>query len=97
VVQKSEATTFEGSDLCMPPSSKCPNVYDKFYEYGVNRCTQNTRNTFYGTKYLSHCYARFAFNPLFVNWVTSLTLESLDVIGHVTIRTADGPFLLVIS
>ena len=42
VVQKSEATTFEGSDLCMPTSSKCPNVYDKFYEYGVNRCIQNT-------------------------------------------------------
>ena len=32
-----------------------------------------TRNTFYGTRYLSHCYARFAFNPLFVKWVTSLT------------------------
>ena len=29
-----------------------------------------TRNTFYGTRYLSHCYARFAFNPLFINWVT---------------------------
>jgi len=41
VVQKSEATTFEGSDLCMPISSKWPNVYDKFYEYGVNRCIQN--------------------------------------------------------
>jgi len=41
VVQKSEATTFEGSDLCMPTSSKCPNVYDEFYEYGVNRCIQN--------------------------------------------------------
>jgi len=25
----------------MPTSSKCPNVYDKFYEYGVNRCIQN--------------------------------------------------------
>ena len=32
-----------------------------------------TRSTFYGTRYLSHCYAYFAFNPLFVNWVTSLT------------------------
>jgi len=32
-----------------------------------------TRNTFYGTRYLSHCSAHFAFNPLFVNWVTSLT------------------------
>jgi len=32
-----------------------------------------TRNTFYGTRYLSHCSARFAFNPLFVNRVTSLT------------------------
>jgi len=32
-----------------------------------------TRNTFYGTRYLSHCYARRVFNPLFVNWVTSLT------------------------
>jgi len=41
VVQKSEATTFEGSDPCMPTSSKCPNVYDRFYEYGVNRCIQN--------------------------------------------------------
>jgi len=41
VVQKSEATTFEGSDLCMATPSKCPNVYDKFYEYGVNRCIQN--------------------------------------------------------
>jgi len=30
-----------------------------------------TRNTFYGTRYLSHCSACFAFNPLFVNWVTS--------------------------
>ena len=29
-----------------------------------------TRNTFYGTRYLSHCYARFALNPLFINWVT---------------------------
>jgi len=29
-----------------------------------------TRNTFYGTRYLSHCYACFAFNPLFINWVT---------------------------
>ena len=29
-----------------------------------------TRNTFYGTRYLSYCYARFAFNPLFINWVT---------------------------
>ena len=33
----------------------------------------STRNTFYGTRYLSQCYTRFAFNPLFVNWVTSLT------------------------
>jgi len=41
VVQKSGATTFKGSDLCMPTSSKCPNVYDKFYEYGVNRCIRN--------------------------------------------------------
>jgi len=40
VIQKSEATTFEGSDLCMP-TIKMPNVYDKFYEYGVNRCIQN--------------------------------------------------------
>ena len=32
-----------------------------------------TINTFYGTRYLSHCPACFAFNPLFVNWVTSLT------------------------
>jgi len=55
-----------------------------------------TRNTFYGTRYLSHCYARFAFNPLFVNWVTSLTLGSREFIGHVTIRTTDGPFLFVV-
>ena len=48
----------------------------------------STRNAFYGTRYLSHCSARFAFNPLFVNWVTSLTL--VCVIGHVTIGTADG-------
>ena len=27
VVQKSEATTFEGSDLCMPTSLKCPNKF----------------------------------------------------------------------
>jgi len=26
-----------------------------------------TRNTFYGTRYLSHCSTHFAFNPLFVN------------------------------
>jgi len=32
-----------------------------------------TRNAFCGRSYLSHCSARFAFNPLFVNWVTSLT------------------------
>jgi len=32
-----------------------------------------TRNTFYVTRYLSHCYARFAFKPLFINWVMSLT------------------------
>ena len=32
-----------------------------------------TRNAFCGTWYLSHCSAHFAFNPLFVNWVTSLT------------------------
>jgi len=34
-----------------------------------NRWMKQTRNTFYGTRYLSHCYARFAFNPLFINWV----------------------------
>ena len=34
------------------------------------RMHSSTRNTFYGTRYLSHCYARFAFNPLFINWVT---------------------------
>ena len=50
-----------------------------------------TRNSFYGTRYLSHCSTRFAFNPLFVNWVTSLTPRSRDVIGHVTI----GPQLVV--
>jgi len=55
-----------------------------------------TRNTFYGTRYLSHCYARFAFNPLFINWVTIWPLGSRDVIGHVTIGTAVGHFLLVI-
>jgi len=54
-----------------------------------------TRNTFYGTRYLSHCSTGFVLNPLFVNWVTSLNLGSLEVIGHVTIGTADGPFLLV--
>jgi len=55
-----------------------------------------TRNTFYGTKYLSHCYALFAFNPLFINWVTIWPLGSRDVIGHVTIGTTDGRFLLVV-
>jgi len=35
--------------------------------------TRNTDTSFYGTRYLSHCYAHFVFNPLFVNWVTSLT------------------------
>ena len=42
----------------------------------TGQCSRNmskTRNTFYGTRYLSHCFTRFAFNPLFVNWVTSLT------------------------
>ena len=48
-----------------------------------------TISAFCGTWYLSHCSARFAFNPLFVNWVTSLTLGSRDVISHVTIGTAD--------
>ena len=55
-----------------------------------------TRNTFYGTRYLSHCYACFAFNPLFINWLMIWPLGSLDVISHVTIGTTDGPFLLVV-
>jgi len=33
VVQKSEATTFEGSDLCMPTSLKCPNKFQWFLAY----------------------------------------------------------------
>ena len=33
-----------------------------------------TRNTFYGTRYLSHCSARFAFNPLFINWVNHVLI-----------------------
>jgi len=40
---------------------------------GFNSLLVKTRNMFYGTRYLSHCSTRFAFNPLFVNWVTSLT------------------------
>jgi len=48
-----------------------------------------TRNSFYGTRYLSHCSKRIAFNPLFVT-------VSRDVIGHVTIGTTVGRFLLVI-
>jgi len=39
---------------------------------------------------------RLPFNPLFVNWVTIWPLGSLDVIGHVTIGTTDGRFLLVV-
>ena len=45
--------------------------------YIVTFCT---RNMFYGTRYLSHCFTRFAFNPLFVNWVTT----SLTPRSHVT-------------
>jgi len=118
---------------------------EEFYMQSSCAILNHTRNTFYRTRYLSHCNARFAFNPLFVIWVTSLThrvtwchrsrdhwnrrwsfpiggllmpshylawlprywasnisghdldpFQSHDVIGHVTIRTTDGPFLLVI-
>jgi len=54
-----------------------PRIYQRMYPWiflhHFIRVVLSTRNTFYGTRYLSHCYARFAFNPLFVNWVTSLT------------------------
>jgi len=39
---------------------------------GLDVGGQGTERT-KGTKYLSHCSVRFAFNTVFVNWVTSLT------------------------
>jgi len=45
----------------------------KYFYFRRYPNSEVTRYTFYGTRYLSHCSTCFAFNPLYVNWVTSLT------------------------
>ena len=63
-----------------------------------------TRNTFYGTRYLSHCcaLAYYAAKRSFCNieklcWSTRVQMlphfVSSHVIGHVPIRSAVGDFL----
>ena len=57
------------SSLAYYRTNAFPDAHPTVYTHTVKMMKQ-TRNTFYGTRYLSHCYACFAFNPLFINWVT---------------------------